>query len=138
METNAADGLLSLIDAVEESGKTLAGSKRAHRPRRPYRCGRCGLPKSGHLCAFRKEQRSVDIQTDHTCLATPCNSLTLLPEPSPASSDDASDDASSADALVRCITDETHASDEEPARVGTDSPESGSGSPPTQRARLVS
>ena len=109
-DSKAADALLQLLDAAEEEKKSVKPTKkRAHKPRRPYRCGRCGLPKSGHICALRKEQRSTAIQTDHTSLALPCHSLSLLSDSCSASDDGdvCSDDVSdNSPPVVRCITDE--------------------------------
>ena len=143
METGAADGLLSLIDAAS-APKAAGGkvsNKRAHKPRRPYRCGRCGLPKSGHLCAFRTEQRSIEVQTDHTSLATPEHSLTLL-APSSSSSDDASEGSSAGEHLVRSVTDDARESDDglrgDRAKLGGgDDSDRGTHTPPAQRQRIA-
>ena len=89
METGAADGLLSLIDAASapKGAGGKGANKRAHKPRRPYRCGRCGLPKAGHVCKFRSEQATTGTQTDFTSLQSPVNDLTLLVPRSHSSSD---------------------------------------------------
>ena len=142
METGAADGLLSLIDAASapKGAGGKGANKRAHKPRRPYRCGRCGLPKSGHLCAFRTEQRSIEVQTDHTSLATPEHSLTLLVVPSSSSSDDASEGSSAGEHLVRSVTDDARESDDGVDRAkpgGGDDSDRGTHTPPAQRQRIA-
>ena len=41
-DNEAAKGLLTLFDATAAAAP-VEKKKRAHKPRRPYRCGRCGL-----------------------------------------------------------------------------------------------
>ncbi|KAH8074831.1 hypothetical protein JL720_10572 [Aureococcus anophagefferens] len=118
METGAADGLLSLIDAASapKGAGGKGANKRAHKPRRPYRCGRCGLPKSGHLCA-----------------------LTLLLSSS-SSSDDASEGSSAGEHLVRSVTDDARESDDGVDRAkpgGGDDSDRGTHTPPAQRQRIA-
>ena len=137
-DNEAAKGLLTLFDATAAAAP-VEKKKRAHKPRRPYRCGRCGLPKSGHLCAFRTEQRSIEVQTDHTSLATPEHSLTLL-VPSSSSSDDASEGSSAGEHLVRSVTDDARESDDglrgaKPG--GGDDSDRGTHTPPAQRQRIA-
>ena len=76
-DNEAAKGLLTLFDATAAAAP-VEKKKRAHKPRRPYRCGRCGLPKAGHICKFRSEQATTGTQTDFTSLQSPVNDLTLI------------------------------------------------------------
>ena len=85
-DNEAAKGLLTLFDATAAAAP-VEKKKRAHKPRRPYRCGRCGLPKAGHVCKFRSEQATTGTQTDFTSLQSPVNDLTLLVPRSHSSSD---------------------------------------------------
>ena len=85
-DNEAAKGLLTLFDATAAAAP-VEKKKRAHKPRRPYRCGRCGLPKAGHICKFRSEQATTGTQTDFTSLQSPVNDLTLIVPRSHSSSD---------------------------------------------------
>lgn len=85
-DTDAAKGLLTLFDATAAAAP-VEKKKRAHKPRRPYRCGRCGLPKSGHVCKFRSEQATTGTQTDFTSLQSPVHDLTLVVPRSHSASD---------------------------------------------------
>jgi len=117
--STAADALLDLLSAAEDA--IAKPERRLHKPRRPYRCGRCGLPKrvrrrcifcnahfkssvrrAGHVCALRREQRTAGVQTDHTCLTRPGFSLSLVTEASGSSANSESEDD------VRCITEDAH------------------------------
>ena len=86
-ERFAAAGAPVFVADATAAAAPVEKKKRAHKPRRPYRCGRCGLPKAGHICKFRSEQATTGTQTDFTSLQSPVNDLTLIVPRSHSSSD---------------------------------------------------